>query len=92
MEAPIAVVSAARVSGGPRVVSISTEEDKAAVIASGIDELLVGARPTAGGGWYHLLSLLHTSSALFSHICIDVVLRDGFGRVTWCSRAKRSPI
>lgn len=43
-------VPIARVIGGPRVVSVTADEEKRAVIASGIDELLAGQK-TGGGGW-----------------------------------------
>lgn len=44
-------VPQARVVGGPRVVSVTSEEEKHAVIASGADELMTGARPRGQGGW-----------------------------------------
>lgn len=50
MEAPeFKDIPAARVVGGPRVISISNAEESAAVIASGADELLAGSRAKAGG-------------------------------------------
>jgi hypothetical protein len=51
MSDSIDFVPAVRLLNGPKIVSITTEEEKAAVIASGIDELAAQGRHVGASGW-----------------------------------------